>query len=190
MSHEALSGHTCKSSFLPFFPATGPRHIDIKAELSALQQRYLTSVSQSALPKVQLYLGQVADALCTDSYQMASYLKEVTSRAQLRRLAQLRTGSHQLRVETGRWERPRVAREQRICQRCSCSAVDDEAHMIWGCPALIDERVQHSELFEDSTITSVSDFLQQDAGQLAPFLRVCHDHCAELEGFEPGLSGP
>ena len=39
------------------------------------------------------------------------------------------------------------------------------------------------ELFEDSTITSVSDFLQQDAGQLAPFLRVCHDHCAELEGY-------
>ena len=41
--------------------------------------------------------------------------------------------------------------------------------------------LMHS-LFEDSTITSVSDFLQQDAGQLAPFLRVCHDHCAELEG--------
>ena len=40
--------------------------------------------------------------------------------------------------------------------------MDDEAHMIWGCPALIDQRVQHSELFEDSTITSVSDFLQQD----------------------------
>ena len=62
-------------------------------------------------------------------------------------------------------------------------AVDDEAHMIWGCPALIDQRVQHSELFEDSTITSVSGFLQQDAGQLAPFLRFCHDHCAELEGY-------
>ena len=65
MSHEALSGHTCKSSFLPSF----------------------------------------------------------------RRLAQLRTGSHQLRVETGRWERPRVAREQRICQRCQSGEVNDEHHM-------------------------------------------------------------
>ena len=70
-------------------------------------------------------------------------------------------------------------------------AVDDEAHMIWGCPALIDQRVQHSELFVDSTITSVSDFLQQDAGQLAPFLRVCHDQCrAGGVRFQPGLSGP
>ena len=70
-----------------------------------------------------------------------------------------------------------LLQKERLCQRCSCSAVDDEAHMIWGCPALIDQRVQHSELFEDSTITSVSDFLQQDAGQLAPFLRVYHDLC-------------
>ena len=41
--------------------------------------------------------------------------------------------------------------------------------MIWGCPALIDQRVQHSELFEDSTITSVSDFLQQVPGSWHPF---------------------
>ena len=44
--------------------------------------------------------------------------------------------------------------------------------MVWGCSALIDQRVQHSELFEDSNITTVADFLQQDAGQLAAFLRV------------------
>ena len=149
-------------------PATGPRHIDIKAELSALQQRYLTSVSQSALPKVQLYLGQVADALCTDSYQMASYLKEVTSRAQLRRLAQLRTGSHQLRVETGRWERPRVAREQRICQRCQSGEVDDEHHMVFDCPALEEVRVQHAGLFAGSA--DLRSFLAQESSQVAAFV--------------------
>jgi hypothetical protein len=32
--------------------------------------------------------------------------------------------------------------------------------------------VQHAELFEDSNITSVADFLQQDAGRLAALLRV------------------
>jgi hypothetical protein len=49
-------------------------------------------------------------------------------------------------------------------------------------PALIDQRVQHSELFQDSNISTVAHFLQQDAGQLAAVLRVCHDHCAELDG--------
>ncbi len=154
-------------------PATGPRHIDIKAELSALQQRYLTSVWQSALPKVQLYLGQVAEALCIDSYQMASYLKEVTSRAQLRRLAQLRTGSHQLRVETGRWERPRVAREQRTCQRCLSGEVDDEHHMVFDCPALEEVRVQHAGLFAGSA--DLRSFLAQESSQVAAFVSAGFD---------------
>ena len=88
--------------------------------------------------------------------------------------------SGQLAAETGRWQR--LPRAERICQRCSCGAVDDEAHMVWGCSSLTDQRVQHSELFQDSNITTVADFLQQDAGQLAAFLRVCHDHCAELDG--------
>jgi hypothetical protein len=41
--------------------------------------------------------------------------------------------------------------------------------------------MQHSEVFEDSNITALADFLQQDAGKLAAFFGVCHDHCTELE---------
>ena len=146
-----------------------------------LQRRYFESVNCSDLHKVQQWLRIRGGQLNGDSYQMADYLQAVASRTGRVRLAQMRTGSHWLGVETGRWQR--VERQQRLCKRCGCGDVDDEAHMIWGCPALIDQQVQHSELFEDSTITSVSDFLQQYAGQLAPFLRVCHDHCAELEGY-------
>ena len=76
MSHEALSGHTCKSSFF------------------------------------------------------LHYLQAVASKTSRRRLAQFRMGSHMLGVETGRWQR--LPRAERLCQRCSCGAVDDEAHMIWG----------------------------------------------------------
>jgi hypothetical protein len=72
--------------------------------------------------------------LCIDSYQMASYLKEVTSRAQLRRLAQLRTGSHQLRVwffvclffYRGRPDQGRV-REQSPAAQCGISRVNVRA---------------------------------------------------------------
>jgi hypothetical protein len=149
-------------------PATGPRHIDIKAALSALQRRYLTSVSQSALPKVQLYIGQIAAPLRIGSYYMASYLKEVSSRVQLRQLAQLRTGSHQLRIETGRWERPMVARDQRICQRCPSGEVDDEHHMVFDCPALEEVRLQHAGLFAGSA--DLRSFLAQESSQVAAFV--------------------
>ena len=157
-----------------------PQRIDTSVVSAHLQRRMYDAVNSSDLRKVREWL-EVRGPVNCDNYQMAHYLQAVASKTSRRRLAQFRMGSHMLGVETGRWQR--LPRAERLCQRCSCSAVDDEAHMIWGCPALIDQRVQHSELFEDSTITSVSDFLQQDAGQLAPFLRVCHDHCAELEGY-------
>ena len=38
-----------------------------------------------------------------------------------------------------------------------------------------------------SDIITVADFMQQDGGQLAAFLRVWHDHCAELEGCRLGI---
>jgi hypothetical protein len=125
-------------------------------------------VSDSALPKVQMYVGQIAAPLRIGSYRMASYLKEVSSRAQLRRLAQLRTGSHQLRVETGRWERPMVSRDERFCQRCLSGEVDDEHHMVFDCPALEEVRVQHVGLFAGSA--DLRSYLAQESSQVAAFV--------------------
>ena len=156
-----------------------PQRIDTTVVIAHLQRRMHDAVNGSDLRKVREWL-EVRGPVNCDNYQMAGYLQAVASKTGRRRLAQFRMGSHMLGVETGRWQR--LPRAERICQRCSCGVVDDEAHMVWGCAALIDQRVQHSELFEDSNITTVADFLQQDAGQLAAFLRVCHDHCAELDG--------
>ena len=156
-----------------------PQRIDTTVVIAHLQRRMHDAVNGSDLRKVREWL-EVRGPVNCDNYQMAGYLQAVASKTGRRRLAQFRMGSHMLGVEIGRWQR--LPRAERICQRCSCDAVDDEAHMVWGCAALIDQRVQHSELFQDSNITTVADFLQQDAGQLAAFLRVCHDHCAELDG--------
>ena len=156
-----------------------PQRIDIGVVIAHLQRRVYDAVNGSDLRKVREWL-EVRGPVNCDNYQLAGYLQAVASKTGRRRVAQFRMGSHMLGVETGRWQR--LPRAERLCQRCSCGVVDDEAHMVWGCPALVDQRVQHSELFQDSNIASVADFMQQDAGQLAAFLRVCHDHCAELEG--------
>ena len=137
------------------------------------------AVNGSHLRKVQEWL-QVRGPVSWDNYQMADYLQAVASKCGRRRLSQFRMGAHSLGVETGRWQG--LHREDRLCRRCGCGEVDDEAHMIWGCSALIDQRMQHVELFQDSDITTVAGFLHQDASQLAAFLRGCHDQCAELEG--------
>ena len=57
----------------------------------------------------------------------SSDVESVRERRRREALAQLRTGSHWLAEETGRWSR--LSREQRICPHCG-SGVEDVAHVI------------------------------------------------------------
>ena len=65
----------------------------------------------------------------------ASYLNLVISRTNRIALTRLMTSSHSLRIETGRWERPRPPpRHLRICP--VCKKLDDEYHFIIECSPL------------------------------------------------------
>jgi hypothetical protein len=52
-------------------------------------------------------------------------------------LARIRTGSHILRVGTGRW-----AGSSRVCPICSSGAIDNEYHFIFECPTYGEIRCQ------------------------------------------------
>ena len=54
---------------------------------------------------------------------------------QVKSLMKLRTGSHYLALETGRWKNPRVPRDERLCEMCPRSVVEDEFHLLFECPA-------------------------------------------------------
>ncbi|XP_059066243.1 uncharacterized protein LOC131857578 [Cryptomeria japonica] len=51
-------------------------------------------------------------------------------------IAQLRTNSHQLRCETGRWKRPKEIWEERVFPFCISGSVETEKHFILECEAL------------------------------------------------------
>jgi hypothetical protein len=156
-----------------------PQHIDPDAAMAVLQRRHFESVNGSDARKVREWL-QIRGPVALGAYEPAVYLQAVASRTGRVRLAQFRTGSHWLRVETGRWAK--LPREQRSCQRCGNGEVDDAEHMIWGCSALLEQRLQHVELFSRGDAT-VEAFMQQDPASLGVFLRHCADRCAELEGW-------
>lgn len=158
-----------------------PVRIDLDVLRVVLQRRYLDSVDASDLVKVQSW-RRIVGPLCAEGYTLPVYLQQVVSRVRRRRLAQFRTGSHWLRVEAGRWSQPPLPREERLCQRCSCGVVDDEAHMVWECPALVDTRLHHMDLFRHGAST-LSDFLQQDPGCVGSFLQQCYRVCGDLEGW-------
>ena len=91
-------------------------------------------------------------------------------------MAQLRTGSSWLAVETARRQGDEgvVPREERLCQRCSSAAIDDAEHMVFDCSALEDHRWNHPSLFlRDSR--SLSDFMDQDPTEVAAFVYECKE---------------
>ncbi len=158
---------------------SAPASVDVKQAAASLQSSYLASVADSSSTKVQQYL-RMREAVTPDTYGMAPYLRAVGGWRQRKRLAQLRTGSHWLGVESGRSGSARVPRDQRICQRCISGEVDDEGHMIFRCSALSAQRRRHAQLFSPWP-DSLRSFMGQDPTEVAAFAYECYKADKELK---------
>jgi hypothetical protein len=55
-------------------------------------------------------------------------------------LTSIRTGTNKLRIETGRWKRPREEESERVCRSCNSGEVEDEKHFVLNCTAYKDLR--------------------------------------------------
>ena len=71
----------------------------------------------------------------------SEYLEIVHVTEHRKALCRLIVSSHQLRIETGRWERPSVSREMRHCELCNTD-VEDEFHFMLKCPVYASIRKQ------------------------------------------------
>ena len=125
---------------------SSPQTVSVSAVVEKLKSNYLASVNACSGVKMQQYLG-LRSNVDTASYSPAAYLQVVVRWKQRKHLAQLRTGSHWLAVETGRFGAARVERQIRLCQRCEGSSVDDVEHMVFDCSSLEAERQKHQSLF-------------------------------------------
>ena len=82
-----------------------------------------------------------------------------------------RLSCHSLHIETGRYQRPRLPRNERICS--VCHTIEDEHHALFVCTAHTFIRARYSELL--STHTSVSSILHpdtiEDANTIGNYIR-------------------
>ena len=86
-------------------------------------------VSKSSGNKLRTY------ALLKQDYSLEPYLESDLPSHLIRAIARLRTSSHSLAIETGRYCRPRLPPEQRLCKLCDKNHVEDEKHFLLDCPA-------------------------------------------------------
>ena len=68
-------------------------------------------------------------------------------------MAKLRLGILPLRMESGRYKRPKLVSNQRLCQQCMLGEVEDEEHFMLVCPK---HRSRRDKLL--SSIENLTDF--------------------------------
>ena len=83
-------------------------------------------------PKLELY------ATIKSRLQYEKYLDDIPKFGKRQAFTKIRTSSHPLAIETGRYSKPITAREARICTVCSRKEVEDEGHLLLSCQAYKD----------------------------------------------------
>jgi hypothetical protein len=153
-----------------------PQPVSHAAVRAGVQQRQLellkAAATREGASKLQHYtLGIHGGCLETATLSTpAAYISSVRERCRRVCLAQLITGSHWLREETGRWER--LPREQRLCPHCS-NGIEDVEHVIYHCPLYASLRQRFSDLFHPVPC-SLHAFFQQAPPRLASFAAACY----------------
>lgn len=77
-----------------------------------------------------------------DSFVYENYLDIIPSTLR-KYLTRIRISSHSLHVQTGRFHRNRIVRNERYCLYCNLHDVEDEYHFILICPCYIDIRKKY-----------------------------------------------
>ncbi|MCG8429760.1 MAG: hypothetical protein MJA29_01100, partial [Candidatus Omnitrophica bacterium] len=86
-------------------------------------------------------------------FKYEKYLDDITNRRQRVALTRFRISSHRLKIETGRYAKPIVPRENRFCDFClvnNKNCVQDEVHFLLECPKFEKER----HVFIEKTFSS------------------------------------
>ena len=90
------------------------------------------------------YIDEYHSTLASSSGKLSTYLSfktnfgcenylHIIKNSKLRsHLTKFRISAHKLRIETGRYTK--VAREDRICNKCNLNVVEDECHFLFHCP--------------------------------------------------------
>ena len=70
------------------------------------------------------------------------YISVLTSSKKKTNIAKIRTNSHEILSETGRWTIPKTPWVERICRLCENVNIEDENHFLLECPTYTHIRSQ------------------------------------------------
>ena len=97
--------------------------------LKIFKQRVLDIFRQNRSERLSMSSRAMFYRSVKENWVFSEYLEIVHVTEHRKALCRFIASSHQLRIETGRWERPSVSREKRHCELCNTD-VEDEFHFM------------------------------------------------------------
>ena len=92
-------------------------------------------VNSTKFPKLRKH------KLFKKEFRLENYLIEIENTKHALALAHFRISSHNLRIETGRYDQRKTKPDERVCIYCRSQAVEDEQHYLLQCPLYNNERL-------------------------------------------------
>ena len=111
------------------------------------------------------------------SHKLPGYLEDLyLRRNQVRLLTGFRLSGHKLLVEAGRYGGSEALEfSNRCCRLCKTGCVEDEKHVVFECPELLDLRTTEiTKKTLDFSSGDVRCFMEQNAMCIARYLRACY----------------
>ena len=93
-------------------------------------------------------------------YKLENYLTSKLSRNMTVEMAKLRTSTHNLLIETGRYCRPVIPSSERKCKMCASRAIEDEIHFVVQCTAYTEMRKRLLKNVADTKGTDLQKFVE------------------------------
>ena len=108
------------------------------------------------------------------NYSLSAYLASTRKNPMRRTLVKLRIGCHNLRVETGRYDK--IPLEERICPLCSGNKIEDETHLLLDCQRYSSMR----DIFLSKIETKIDDIRKLSHENLISQLMNSNDYYVNL----------
>jgi hypothetical protein len=103
-----------------------------------------------------------------------NYLSVLPSVKKKISIDKIRTNSHEIHSETGRWSIPKTPWDERVCHFCDTKKVEDEKHFLLDCPAYTHIRSHFQNIDQTTNLPNL--LTQQKYGDLGKLLLMLFEH--------------
>jgi hypothetical protein len=103
-----------------------------------------------------------------------NYLSTLPSVKKKINIAKIRTNSHELHTEIGRWSIPKTPWDERACHLCDTKKVEDENNFLLDCPAYTHIRCHFQNICHTTNLPNL--LTQEKYGDLVKILLMLFEH--------------